>query len=191
MFVYLSRPKAWPKNGWYQMNYHNHALCLRYINFAQSKCARHIRLPMGTVEQGHRTETLLNWKYLHVIRKKGIISWIQSNEEFNQMRKKLKIISMSKTHDGHIPGKTSIWDRSQVELINMLIMQQISSISNHSRGQTIRQVVMNCLFGELVYHQSHPSSGKWINLMHTKRKPIAVVQCDHLDCNCCIHVWIN
>lgn len=98
-----------------------------------------------------------------------------------------KILNWKKFHFSfeNLPGKTSMSDDSQVELISMPIEPQKWSISNHSHGQTIRQVVMNYWFDELVCHQLHPSFDKRINLARIMRKPISVVQPDHLDCNCC------
>lgn len=56
--VYLSCPNSRSENCRKHVNYHDHALRFRHINFAESQCARYIRLPVSTVKQGHRAKTL-------------------------------------------------------------------------------------------------------------------------------------
>lgn len=82
-----------------------------------------------------------------------------------------------------IPGKTSIWDRSQAALIDMLTMQRIWLISNHIHDRTIHPTATNYWYGVLVYHQSHPNFGKRISPVHTMHRPISAAQFGHSDWN--------
>lgn len=55
---YLGRPDAGPEDGRHQLDDHDRDLGLGHVHLAEAQRARHVRLPVRAVEEGHRAETL-------------------------------------------------------------------------------------------------------------------------------------
>lgn len=56
--TYFRHPDPGPKDGRNEVNGDDRALRLRHVDLAEAQRAGHVRLPVGTVEQGHRAKAL-------------------------------------------------------------------------------------------------------------------------------------
>lgn len=134
---YLNRPNAGAKNGGHQQDGHDGDLGFCDIHFPKTQGPRHVRLPMGAVEERHGAKTLKNNQLFS-----GNYSLIES-----------------------LLGKTSRLDSCPIEQPCKQKQLQIQWIMSRIHGRKVLPMDWPIQFCALVFHQLHPDfdrrRGRW------------------------------
>jgi len=156
--AYLGEPDLRTQCSRNQMNGYNWELSLCHINSAEPHRSRHIRLPVGAVEERNSTEALQ-----------------EKTRIYRALNNPPCVI--------HSPGRTASWDSGPVGRRCTPRGPQTPSIWSHSHGRKVRPTAMRYSCVAPASRRWSPDSGRWTNPARRASRSNAAEPQRHLGYN--------